>query len=265
METQRNSIANPDAAPEEKPFLDHLEDLRKTLLLILFSLVSGLVFSFIFAPQLLKVLTRPLNAVIAGSSFRESAGPILQSLKPAGAFVVALKISFFAGLLLSLPFSLYFLCSFIFPGLTKKERVLFVKAFSFGGLLFFAGVVFAYGVVFPLGLKFLWNYHRIMGIVPMWTIENFISFELVFFLAFGLVFETPVLVLLLVKFGMLSQAFLREKRRYAIVLIFIVAAVLTPPDPVTQICMALPMIGLFELSIWIAGFIERKSGSNAIV
>ncbi|MDP8217715.1 MAG: twin-arginine translocase subunit TatC [Candidatus Theseobacter exili] len=258
METIKNNISDSDDMLQEKPFLDHLEDLRKTLLSIVFSLFAALIFSFIFAPKILKVLTRPLNRIIINAGSQESVRPMLQSLKPAGAFLVALKISFFAGLMLSLPLCLYFLSRFVFPGLTKKERNLLIKSLLLGGLLFFSGVLFAYFVVFPLGLLFLWNYHTTMGIVPMWTIEHFISFELVFFLAFGLVFETPVLVLLLVQFGILSQKLLRQNRRYAIVFIFILAAVLTPPDPVTQICMAIPMFGLFEFSVWIAGFVEKR-------
>lgn len=240
-----------------KPFLEHLEDLRATFIRIIIAIALASLISFFFASQLLSILKHPLVVMLhaVGSSHLEK--EILRSLNPAGAVMLSLKISLFAGIMVALPFLLYFLAQFILPGLTGKEKKYLLPIFLWGSILFAAGALFCYGVALPQTLRFLWSYNESMGITPFWTIENYIPFALFLIIAFGLAFETPLLILTLVKLDILSPEQLRTKRRYAIVAIFIVAAVLTPPDVFSQVILAVPMLLLYEVCVWISRWGKR--------
>ncbi len=233
-----------------KPFLDHLEDLRWTLIKIAVALVVTTGATFFFAPQLLKVMMFPLQAV-------SSDGVVaLRTLRPTSGFSISVKISFLFGLLVSLPLIFYFLTQFFLPALKVKERRWLGPLFLAGGGLFLTGACFCYFVVLPMTLSFLWRYTERMNLANDWTIEYYVSFVAGLVLVFGIVFELPILVLGLVRAHILTPEFLRQKRSYAIVLILIVAAVLTPPDVISQILLAVPMLLLYEASIWTARFFK---------
>ncbi len=255
MKSENNLLGS---SLEEKPFLSHLEDLRGTLLKIAGTVLLATLFCFIFASKILEFLKWPLSRVLHSLGQDAMQKDILRSLTPAGGFILSVKLAFFSGLILALPFCFYFLARFITPGLTIKEkRYLFPILFS-GTLLFFLGALLCYGVALPQCLKFFWHYNENLGIIPLWTIENYISFSVFLILSFGLAFETPLIILALVKFGVLSHATLRAKRRLAIVLIFIVAAVLTPsPDAFSQILLAIPMILLYEICVWVSAKMKK--------
>jgi sec-independent protein translocase protein TatC len=165
-------------------------------------------------------------------------------------------MALFSGITIASPPCFYFLAQFLLPGLTQKERKYLPSIFVLGSALFLTGILFCYWIALPQSLRFLWRYNEVMGILPLWTIESYISFSILFMLAFGLAFETPLLILSLVKIGILSPSFLREKRRHAIVIIVILAAVLTPPDAFSQILLAIPMILLYEICIWISQWLN---------
>ncbi len=174
-------------------------------------------------------------------------------------FMLSLKISLFAGLILSLPLLLYFLAQFIFPGLTAKEKRAVLPAVGIGFGLFLVGAAFAYWVVTPRVLEFFHGYADELGVASEWRIGYYVSFVSQLVLIFGLSFELPVVVLTLVKLEILSYQFMAKNRSYAIIIIFTVAAIITPtPDAPTLCLLAVPMVILYEFCIWMAFFMDRK-------
>jgi len=186
------------------------------------------------------------------------AGSSLIFTSVAEAFFTYMKIAFIAGLILTSPFVLFQIWAFVAPGLYQKEKK-YVVPFVLGGSVFFAlGVLFAYFVAIPIGFKFLLGYATDF-IKPMPSMKEYLSFSIKFLLAFGLVFEFPVVLVLLARIGVIDAKTLARHRKYAILLIFVFAAVMTPPDLVSQVLMALPLMGLYELSILLSKLFGKKS------
>jgi Tat protein translocase TatC len=170
-----------------------------------------------------------------------------------------MKLAFFAGIIVSFPFLLYFLLQFIVPGLKEEERKALWPALLIGFGLFLGGVFFAYFFVLPNVLTFFYEWGKSMGISNDWRIGYYISFATTFVLIFGLAFELPVVVMTLVKIGLLSHSMMRETRSYAILAIFVIAALITPtPDMMTLSLLAVPMVILYEICIWLSYFHEKK-------
>ena len=227
-------------------FLDHLEELRWRILkslavVILFSIVA-----YLFSEHLLSFLTRPVPEDVQ-----------LIFTTPTGAFLVSIKVAIIFGILASLPVIFYQIWAFVIPGLLEKEIRLAVAVVASATLCFLLGFAFAYFIILPFGLRFLFSFQT-SYLAPMPDISSYVGFAGRLFLAFGIVFELPLLSFLLSKMGLLKPAFLRSKRRYAIAVIFILAALLTPPDVITQILLAAPLILLYEVSIWISAAVTRK-------
>jgi Tat protein translocase TatC len=242
-----------------KPFIEHLEELRIVLLKSALVLLVTTAVSFIFAPKIIQFLVWPLERVVQAKGGTLDAAGVLRTLRPTGGFLVGLKAAFLSGVIAALPFILYFFGGFVIPGLTKRERKVIFPAFSFSVILFIAGVSFCYFLILPFALKFFWGYSEGLGIRNEWIIENYISFAVQFLVAFGLVFELPCLMLALVKVGVLTHRMLKEKRKWAVVAVFIIAAAVTPtPDMITQVLVAVPMMLLYELCVWLAKWIESK-------
>lgn len=249
-------VLPPDDAPvggEAKSFLDHLEDLRWTLVKMASTLAVAMLACFIFAPTLMKFFTHPLASVVGDVT------PFLRTQEVTGGFMLAIKLALYAGIVISSPLWLYFLAQFVLPALTWKEKRMVTPVLTVGVLLFLSGVALCYFGVLPAALKFFMEYNKTLTIRSDWLIENYISFVSQMMLAFGICFELPLVVLALAKIGIVTAEFLRQKRPYAIVLIFIVAALITPtPDMLTQCLLALPMCVLYEACIWIARWMERR-------
>ncbi|MCX7722296.1 MAG: twin-arginine translocase subunit TatC [Verrucomicrobiae bacterium] len=183
----------------------------------------------------------------------------LVTLSPVGAFVVALKVAAYAGVVLAAPFVLFFVGQFVFPALTRRERYYASRALVIGGGLFIVGVLFCYFVLVPIALTASVQYAQWLGFAtPQWRAEDYVAFVSKFMLGMGLGFELPVVVLALVKIGVLDYRTLARARRYVIVINLIIGAVLTPPDVFTQVLMAVPLQLLYELTVWIAWFWARK-------
>jgi sec-independent protein translocase protein TatC len=236
-----------------KPFLEHLEDLRWMLIKMIVALVVAMFGSFFFAGQLLGIVIWPLQRVTGDPK------PYLRTLEVTGGFMVAMKLAFWSGLVFSCPLLLYFLSQFLLPALTQRERKLLGPSFTAGAFLFLAGAALCYFVALPAGLKFFISYNDYLGIGTSWTIDNYVSFVGWMVLAFGVSFELPLVILVLALLGLVTHAFLREKRPYAIIVIFIFAAIITPTtDPVNQTILALPMCVLYEICIWVAWWMERR-------
>jgi sec-independent protein translocase protein TatC len=240
------------SAHATKPFLEHLEDLRWTLIKSVSVLSVATIAAFIFRKEILRVLTAPLLLEVS-----QDAG-FLSALGVADSFLISLKVSAFAGLILSTPFVLYFLADFFIPALTPSERRLVLPVFFAGLILFIGGVLCCYFLLLPVTLKFFIQDSAYMGIRPQWTIQNYISFVTQFALGMGLSFEMPLVIITLAKLGIVTHEFLKQKRRYFVVGIFVLAACITPTsDMFTMLVVAAPLILLYEACVWAAWLIER--------
>jgi sec-independent protein translocase protein TatC len=227
----------------EMPFLDHLEELRWRILKSLGSVFLFTIIAFPFTGFLLDFLTLP------NSHLSEPAKLIF--LKPTGMLMVRLEIAIASGILVSLPVLLYQLWMFISPGLLYKEKRFILPAIFATTFCFLLGAAFAYGILIPMVLPFLFNMGT-KSINANINITEYMSFVLRLILVAGLIFELPILSFFLTRIGLLTPAFLKKVRPYSIVIIFIFSAIVTPPDPMSQILMALPLLILYEISIWIS-------------
>lgn len=239
------------------PFLDHLEELRWRIFKSLLALVFFAIISFVYVNEIFAWLVRPYNdavsiAIADNPGLGEQNAPRLVFLNPTGGFMIYLKLAFSVGFIASLPVIFYQLWKFISPGLLTNERRVAPLIVFFTTLCFLSGAAFCYFVVLKYGLGFLLSFQT-PTLVPMISIEEYFGLVTTLILIFGLVFEMPVLAYFLTRLGLLTPEFLRQKRRYGIVTIFIVSAVVTPSvDAFTQILLAVPLLVLYEISIWVS-------------
>ena len=231
------------------PFLDHLEELRWHILKGLAAIIVGAIFCGIFVDDILALLTRPIRLM--------EAPPVLQTLKPMGMFMVKLEIAVVGGGILALPILIYQLWLFIAPGLFEKERHFATFVIGSSTICFGVGAMIAYWFVVPMAMVFFVGMTTDTGVTAQFDIGLYISFVIRLLLAFGLVFELPVLTFFLAKMGIATSERLRKGRRYAIFIGFVLAAILTPPDPISQLLMALPLVVLYEVSIWVARVVNE--------
>ena len=250
----------PEGAPAQHddrrvmPFLDHLEELRWRIIKSLIAVVVGAVASLAFSDQLLGLLLRPVEKL--GEGVR------LVNLAPLSMVLVRLSIALVAGLVVGLPVVVFELWQFIRPGLYRHERRAVPWVLGSALVLFVIGALLAYAMM-PYLLKFLMQ-TGYQGVDNTWNIREYIGFLLSFIATFGIVFELPVAVYILSVLGLVSPAVLRRYRRYAVVLAFLVAAILTPPDPFSQIAMALPILVLFECSIMVSSLVWRAKARRRL-
>ncbi len=182
----------------------------------------------------------------------------LQVLKPAEAFIAYMKVSFIAGLILTCPWVFYQLWMFVAAGLYEKERHYVRCAVPFSAVLFVGGALFFLFVVAPLSLKFFLIFGDILGVASNWTLQGYISFVTLLMLVFGIAFQTPIAIFILVRTGLVSVEALRNARKYVLLAVFIIAAVTTPPDVISQVTLAVPLYGLFELGMFLASLVGNK-------
>jgi sec-independent protein translocase protein TatC len=241
-------------ADDKIPFISHLEELRKRLIACVISVVIGFIISYFFSEQLFDILVKPLQKELPPDSLL-----IFTGLPEA--FFVYLKISLFAGIFLSCPVILWEIWGFVAPGLYDHEKKYIFPFVIFSSILFIIGLLFCYFIVFPFAFKFFMAYSSdIIRALP--SIKEYLSFALKLLLAFGIIFELPVFILFLAKMGIVNEKMLRNQRKFAILGIFVVAAVLTPPDVVSQVLMAVPLILLYEISIYVAKIFGKKSDAK---
>ncbi|MFA5165324.1 MAG: twin-arginine translocase subunit TatC [Candidatus Omnitrophota bacterium] len=226
-------------------FTGHLDELRRRIIISLAAVAVCSCLAFWKIQDILSFLMIP---------------PVdhLVFFSPVEAFMEYCKLAFFTGLIVASPVVLFQLWSFVSPGLTGRERGAFLAAMPFSATLFIGGAAFAFFAVLPWALKFLINFPG-PEVVPVISISKYLSFVIMLLLVFGIVFELPVAVFLLSKLGIITPLVLSRNRKYAILAIFVLAAVLTPtPDAFTQVMMAVPLIILYEISIWICRFTYKK-------
>lgn len=235
-----------------KPFLEHLEDLRWTIVKMAITLIVTMIGCFAFRSSLVQIMQRPLREVDAKVA-------ALRALGITDSITVSFHLAFYAGIVISFPLLLYFLAEFVLPALTAVEKRIILPAIvvSFG--LFIGGVLCCYYLLLPKTILFFFHDTESLGWAPAWTVQEYYSFVTRFTLGFGLAFELPVVVLALVRFGIVTYAFMARTRPYAIVLIFILATIITPtPDILTLLALGLPMCLLYESCIWIAWLMQRR-------
>lgn len=238
-----------------KPFLDHMEDLRWTIIKCALVLVLAMVSSFTFRKELMKVLKYPL--MIADPSGQMAS--VIRSDGIIDSFMISLKLSFYVGIIVALPFLLYFIAQFVLPALTKKEKRALVIGFSVGAIFFVCGAAVSYLYLVPHTLTFFWGDAHEMELNPLWTWKSYISIFTWLTLGFGLMCEVPLIVILLASIGIVNFKFLSSTRSYAITGIMVLSAIVAPsPDPMTLIALALPIIAMYEGCIWVTWLMERR-------
>ena len=207
---------------EAKPFLTHIEDLRVTIIKVALALVVGMFVCFAFRDSIAGFIQRPLVDLDPERAAN------LQSLGVADSFTISLELAFYGGIVISFPLLVIFIAEFILPALNKKEKAMIIPVALIGSGLFLTGAAFSYFVVLPQTLDFFFNDARAMNWQPTWTVREYYSFTTQFIIAFGLAFELPLAVLMLVKLGFVDHTQLRKTRAFAVVVIFIFAAIITP-------------------------------------
>lgn len=240
-----------------KPLIEHLEDLRGLLIRMAIALGAAMTLAFAFRSQIAAIVQHPLVAIDPERAAN------LQSLGVPDSMMISLQLAFYAGFVISFPFLLFFLAQYIVPVLNEVERIFLFPAAIAGFGLFLTGVLFGYFVVLPLALDFFFHDAQRMNWNPMWTVREYYSFTTQFIIAFGLAFELPVVVLALVKMGFVTVEKLRQTRAFALVMIFIFSAIITPTQDVfTLLLMGGPMYLLYEACILIASVIEKRAAQH---
>jgi len=252
--------------PDEKrmPLFDHLVELRRRLIWCVIAFLACFFVSYFFAEHIFAFLVRPLAHAMAD---RPDAKMIYTGLHEA--FLTYIKIAFFTAAFISFPVFATQIWTFVAPGLYKNEQRAFLPFLVATPVLFLMGGALVYFFIFPLAWEFLLQFQTPgagEGTLPIQVepkVDQYLSLSMRLIFAFGLAFELPVLLTLLVRVGIIGSADLVAKRRYAIVAAFVIAAVLTPPDVISQIGLAVPLIGLYEISILAAKLIERGRARRA--
>ncbi len=272
-----------DGDSRQMPFLDHLEELRWRILKGLAAILVGAVVCLVYASELQDFLTAPFKEAVAildeaepgvvaairswfaadapadstaaaGEEADRSSPPAPRRLQALGVmtlFFVNLQIAVIGGAVLALPVLFYQFWQFVAPGLLSREKRLMLPIVGLSVLCFAIGATMAYMLVLPLGLRFFLALES-SNVTSQWAIDQYIGFVLRLILGFGIVFEMPVVTLFLSRIGLVTPEYLRRVRRYAIIIVFALAAIFTPPDPISQLLMALPLLALYEISIWVS-------------
>lgn len=242
---------------DPKPFLDHLEDLRWMIIKCVVALALGMGLSLIFTDQILQILEEPLRKAIEPRGKNVEDFLIMQNMMDP--LTVTIQTAISAGIVVALPFMLFFIGQFILPALSERERRMILPTFSFGVILFLGGVVFCYYLILPQAIEVFISWGENMRRTYLMPQNEYLGFILQMLIAFGLSFELPLVIIILSKLGIVSVEMLKEHRRHAVVIIIIFAACVTPTsDPFSLGMLAVPMYLLYELSIFCAVWIERK-------
>ena len=247
---ETKKLENGDSEELEMSFLEHLEELRWRILYSLIGVVIGTIIAWIFIDVLIDhILLLPA----------QRANIKLQNLRPFGQIFLYFQVALIAGVVLSIPNLFYQLWLFIAPALKSNERKYVTSVVTFSTFCFIAGIVFAYFVMLPMTLAFAGQFGT-EQIENNFAIDEYFSIIISVMLAAGLVFELPMLSFFLSKLGLLTPAFMRKYRKHAIIMILVAAAILTPgTDPVAQVLLAVPLVLLYEISIFVSKIFQRKS------
>lgn len=243
---------------EKSPFTEHLGELRDRLIRSAIAIGIGFCVAYFFKEKLFDILTAPLIKAIGDNKNTQM---IFTSLPEA--FFTYLKVSLITGVVISTPVLFYEFWMFISPGLYRNEKKFFLPVVLLSVFFFIVGSTFAYFIAFPYGFGFFLEFST-DTIHAMLSMKEYLSFASTLLLAFGFIFELPLVLAFMARMGLVTVSFLRKNRKYAILIIFIVAAVLTPgPDIISQLMMAVPLMILYEIGILGAKLFEKKPESDA--
>lgn len=230
----------------------HLKEMRTRIIICLVALVIGIGVCLGSAPKIVTLLTDMGTAYDYQYIY----------IAPQELLMVYFSVALLGGIVVALPVLAYQVYAFCSPGLTRKEKILFLSALVSGAACFCVGVLFAYHITLPFMLRFLIQFSDDIVITASITIEKYMNFLLTVFVIFGAVFELPVISVILTALGLLRPEWMLKSRRVMIVVIFVVAAIITPPDIVSQIMVAVPMIGLYEISIILCRICSKMKHTN---
>jgi len=230
---------------EKLPFTSHIGEIRYRLIRVIIFFTILFVVCFSLSESILELLRYPIKDLD------------LVFISPTEVFFAHLKLSFFVSLALAVPFILYHVWEFISPGLKIVERRHTLPFVIFSTASFFCGALFAHFIILPIGLRFLLTY-KASSLTPSVTLDYYLVFIARLILVFGIIFELPLIILFLTQIGVMKPEILTKNRKYGILIIFIIAAVLTPPDVITQILMAIPLLFLYEISIVVCRAAYRR-------
>jgi len=239
---------------EPDSFMSHLVELRDRLLRCVIALVLVFICLFPWARDIYSMLAKPLLASLP-------AGGQLIATEVTAPFFVPIKVTMMAALVIALPYLLYQIWAFVAPGLYAHEKKLVMPLIITSTVLFLCGMAFAYFLVFPIVFHFIISVAP-EGVAVMTDIGKYLDFVLTLFVAFGVTFEVPVAVVILVRMGMVSVAKLRDIRPYVIVGAFVIGAIFTPPDMVSQVMLAVPLWVLYELGIFVAQWVGKSAAAE---
>lgn len=242
-----------DPIDEERPFIAHLLELRNRLLRCVVAILIAFFAAVPFADRLYLWLSGPLRSVLPD-------GASMIAIKPIAPFMIPLKLAFLTALALTVPYILYQVWAFVAPGLYRHERRLVWPLMVSSSLLFYLGAAFAYFAVFPVVFRFL-TASAPSGVLPMTDIGEYLDFVMTMFFAFGAAFEVPVAIVLLAYTGAVTADGLRQARPYVIVAAFVLGAIFTPPDVISQFMLAVPMWLLYEIGILLANWFARAGAA----
>lgn len=256
----KDFFIDPPTDAEASPLLVHAMELRRRLVISMLAILAGFIVCFIFAEDLYRFLVQPLAAATGGDGHRMIYTGLTE------AFITYIRLALWGGFMLAIPVIAAQVWLYVAPGLYAAEKKAFLPFLIATPALFFLGAAMAYYVVFPVAWDFFLSFEVMDtgGSLPIQMearVSEYLSLVMTIIFAFGLSFEMPVALILLARAGLTSAAKLARFRRFAIVLIFAVAAVLTPPDVFSQIALALPMLLLYEISILGARWVEKNRGT----
>jgi len=244
--------------PGEMTFLEHLEELRWTLVRCLAAFLVGVLVLAVFLPWLTDFLQWPFLWAQQASA-RPDQVEGLFSRRPMGVFSVMLQVLFLGGLATSLPFMLFAFAQFVAPALTEREKRMLVPALAAGFLLFLIGLAFAFFVVLPAAFRVSIIFNKMLGLELLWGAADYYNLVVWLSVLMGGLFEFPVVLVVLIQMGILSSAALRAQRKIVFVIILVIAAVITPGgDPITLTILCLPLYGLYEAALWVGARYERS-------
>ena len=240
-------INNTPEQPGQMTFIDHLEELRSRIIKAAVAVMIGFIATYFFADRVIEFLSEP---------FLELSGSTLTLLAPTEGFMVRLKTGLLTGLIVSSPAVFYQFWNFIAPGLYQNERRFIIPVVIWSVLLFAIGALFAYQVL-PYAMKFFHSFAE-GGAENFWSLSKYITFVTYLLLAFGLVFELPLVIYFAARMGLVTPQFLRKYRKHALIILLVLSAMITPPDIFTQAVLAIPLGILYEVSIWLAVIAVKK-------